>query len=324
MKVWKLAVLLVFLVGLPLGAEAKAADEQKAVLVTGASSGIGLKITEHLAAAGHFVYAGARKEKDLKALNEIPNVQSIRLDVTSQDEIAAAVETITQAGRGLYAVVNNAGVAIVGPMVEVEEDDFHFQMNVNVYGPYRVTKAFAPLIVESQGRFTTIGSIAGTLSPANLGAYSMSKHAMEAFTDALAAEMAPLGVDVNVVEPGNYKSKISASAFTRMVSEKEAAGEALTEGQAAMKSRGPDDRSRFKEPDEVAEAVLHALFSETPKRRYMVVPNEAEATYTINKAVTELVQLNADQPYTFDRAKLIEMLDEAMARTAGTSPEDSP
>ena len=95
--------------------------KQKAVLVTGASTGIGRNIPERLASEGYFVYAGARKEKDLEALNQIENVQSIRLDVTVQEEIDAAVATVTDAGRGLYGVVNNAGVAVIGPMIEVKE-----------------------------------------------------------------------------------------------------------------------------------------------------------------------------------------------------------
>ena len=156
---------------------------QKAVLVTGASTGIGRKITERLAAQGYFVYAGARKEADLAELDAIENVQSVRLDVTKPDEIAAAVKTITEANRGLYALVNNAGVAVSGPMMQSKDEDFQYVMDVNVYGPYRVTKAFAPLIVESQGRITTISSISGILSGPTLGIYSMSKHAMEAFGD---------------------------------------------------------------------------------------------------------------------------------------------
>ncbi len=307
-----LSIISAVLVVAPVAMAADVQEDQKAILVTGASSGIGLKVTQDLAAAGHFVYAGARKEKDLKALNEIPNVQSIRLDVTVQSEIDAAVAIVTAEGRGLYGLVNNAGVAIVGPMMDVSDDDFHFQMNVNVYGPFRVTKAFAPLIVASQGRITTIGSIAGTVSPAGLGPYCMSKHAMEAFTDALAAEMEPQGVVVNIVEPGNYKSKISASAFNRMVTEKVAAGVELTEAQKAMQDRGSNDRSQFKDPDEVSDAVMLALFDENSKLRYMVVPNQGEAAFTIGKAVQELVQLNEDQPYSYDREGLIKLLDEAM------------
>jgi NAD(P)-dependent dehydrogenase (short-subunit alcohol dehydrogenase family) len=130
---------------------------QKAVLVTGASSGLGRSMTEMMAAQGYFVYAGARKDKDMEELNVIENVQAVRLDVTRQDEIVAAVKTITDAGRGLYGLVNNAGVLVLQPLIEISEEDFNFQMDVNVYGPYRVTRAFAPLIIESRGRIAISG-----------------------------------------------------------------------------------------------------------------------------------------------------------------------
>jgi NAD(P)-dependent dehydrogenase (short-subunit alcohol dehydrogenase family) len=270
--------------------------QQRAVLVTGASTGIGRKITERLAAEGWFVYAGARKEADLAELDAIENVDSLRLDVTRPDEIAAAVETITKAGRGLYGVVNNAGVAIAGPLLQTKEEDFDFLFDVNVYGPYRITKAFAPLVIASKGRITNIGSISGTLSAKDLAAYSMSKHAIEAFTDSLAAELAPQDVKVIVIEPGNYNSDIGKSAEKRS-------------GSTTRLS----DRSKYKEPDEVAAAVLQALSAATPKRRYMVVPNQTEAEWTIRKQIEELVQLNEKQPYSYDRKALIEMLDAALA-----------
>src|SRR5687767_3929566 len=89
--------------------EASSAETTQAVLVTGASTGIGRKITEHLAAKGYFVYAGARKQADLEALNALENVQALRLDVTKQEDIDAALATVTKGGRGLHGLVNNAG-----------------------------------------------------------------------------------------------------------------------------------------------------------------------------------------------------------------------
>jgi len=183
------------------------------------------------------------------------------------------------------------------------------QMDVNVYGPFRITKAFAPLVIAEQGRFTTIGSIAGTATWPGLSAYSMTKHAMEAFTDAFAAEMASQNVIVNIVEPGNYKSRISASLQQRAIDQLIASGAQLSEEQQAFVDSPLNDRSQYKDPDEVAAAVMLALFAENPKLRYMVVPNEGEAKMTIGKAMREMVELNADQPYTYDRAALIEMLD---------------
>ena len=276
--------------------------------MTGASTGIGRKITERLAADGYFVYAGARKEEDLKALGAIKNVQAIHLDVTQPADIAAAVETISKGGRGLYGLVNNAGVATVGTIADMSAEEFDLVMNVNAYGPVRMIKAFEPVLISQKGRIINIGSISGILASKNLPAYSMSKHAIEALTDSLAVQLAPLGVQVSVVEPGNYNSNISKNALARIGAQS-----------AAANSQGYQlraDRSIYKESDEVAVAVEHALFDPNPKRRYMVVPNQEEAEITIRKQIEQLVQLNENQPYRYDRAALIKMLDEALAQAS--------
>jgi len=305
--------------GSPTGAPVDASQEpasapRRAVLVTGASTGLGRATAELLAAKGYFVYAGARKEADLVALNAIANVQAIRLDVTKQADIDAAVKTVRDAGRGLYAVINNAGVGVVGPLIELSEDDLKFQFDVNVYGPYRVTKAFAPMLIESKGRVSTTGSISGTLAWPMGGAYSMSKHAMEAYTDTLATELEPFGVQVSIVDPGNYRSEIFASLRQRMLANGYTTEGSLFKAQMdRMLEVSAGDQSDEKEPTEVAEAFLHAISDEHPKRRYMVVPQREQAEITIKAALVRAVQLNADQPYEFDRETLIKMLDEALA-----------
>jgi len=288
------------------------ASGQKAVLVTGASTGIGRKITEVLAANGYFVYAGARKQKDLDALNEIANVQSIRLDVTIQEEIDAAVETVREGGRGLYGLVNNAGVGTAGPLIEVDEKDVKWLFDVNIFGVFRITQAFAPLIIEGKGRITTIGSIAGILSGPFYGPYSMSKHAIEAYTDALAAEMERFDVQVSVIEPGNYRSQISKSGRERMGGMNDAKEKSPYAEDYRRRLEGSADRSQYKDPDEVADAAMHALFDADPKLRYMVVPNREEAAWTIGRAMQKMVQLNEGQEHSFSRNELIAMLDKAI------------
>jgi len=279
----------------------------KAVLVTGASTGIGRKITERLAADGYFVYATARKPEDLKALATLKDVQALPLDVTHPDDIATVVATITKAGRGLYGLVNNAGIATVGSIADMKLEEYELVMNVNAAGPVRMIKALEPLIIEQKGRIINIGSISGILASPNLPAYSMSKHAIEALTDSLAGQVDAVGVRVSVVEPGNYDSEIGKSALARMGADSAAA---RATGLAANA-----DRSKFKQPDEVAAAVEQALSEPEPKRRYMVVPNQEEAERTIRKQVEQLVQLNEGQPYTYDRAALVKMLDEALAKS---------
>jgi len=267
------------------------------VLVTGASSGIGRNITERLAGNGHIVYATARKAEDLEALNSIDNVQAIRLDVTSQDDVDAAVETVVSKGKGLHAIVNNAGVAVIDTMTQVAEADIDFVFGANIYGPYRVTKAFAPMLLEYGGRIATIGSISGFCSGSNDGVYAMSKFAMEAFTDALADELEPQGVKVSVIEPGSFSSPI-----WRKVAEHGA--------------EGGDDLIAFgaeqPEPDAVSAAVEHALFSDQPKRRYMVTPDQEQAGGTLQHAIRRVAELNHDHEFSYSREQLVEMLYEAL------------
>ena len=273
----------------------------KAVLVTGASTGIGRKIAERLAADGYFVYATARKPEDLKALGGIKNVQALSLDVTHPEEISAAVATISKAGRGLYGLVNNAGIGTAGTLADMKLEEYQLVMDVNATGPIRMIRAFEPLITEQKGRIINIGSISGILASQNLAAYAMSKHAIEALTDSLADQLSASGVKVSVVEPGNYNSAITKNAFTRM-----GVDSAAAHGFNA-------DRSKYKDPDEVAAAVEQALSEPQPKRRYMVVPNQQEAEITIRKQIEQLVQLNEGQPYTYDRTALVKMLDESLA-----------
>lgn len=308
-----LAALFLLAVATPVVADSQAQESaQKAVLVTGASSGIGRRVTELLAAQGYFVYAGARSQQDLDALDALDNVEAVRLDVTVQDEIDAAVETVRKGGRGLHGLVNNAGVATLGPLIETDIGELQWLFDVNVYGVYRVTQAFAPLIIEAQGRIINISSISGVLDWPMGGLYTMSKHAIEAYNDTLALELARFGVNVSAIEPGNFKSDITASARARMAQSGVQRPDTRYAEEWAGAADRPDDRGQFKEPDEVAAAVLHALFDSNPKPRYLVVPNQEEAQRTIGEAIKELIELNERQPYSYSREQLIEMIDAAM------------
>lgn len=302
-------------------ARAETSPEQKAVLVTGASSGVGRVTAEALAAKGYFVYAGARKDADLAELDAIENIQAVRLDVNQQEQIDAAVKTIREAGRALYGLVNNAGVLVVSPLIDITEADFHYQMNANIYGVYRITKAFAPLIIESKGRISVIGSISGTLSDATWGPYSMTKHAMEAYADALADEMKQFEVSVSLIQPGAYRSSIGSSALDRMEQQDQSAADSQFKRQM---NESINWLNRFEkdhgDPAEVAEVVMQSLFDDHPKPRYLIVPNQEQAYWTINRAIERMVEQNSDQKFSYDRAELIEMLDAALAKQAGKNP----
>ena len=316
MKSWIGLTLTIFILLLSSNAIAtkNAATEQKAVLVTGATSGIGLRITEHLSQQGYFVYAGARKDADMKRLNTIKNVQAVRLDVNKPKQIKAAVKTIEEAGRGLYGLVNNAGVVVLSPLIETKEEDLEFLMQVNLYGPYRITKAFAPLIIKQKGRITTISSISGILSGRLFGPYSMSKHAIEAFSDSLAVEMAKFEVKVSVVEPGNFESKIGDSFIKRFEKNSSRKDNTLFQKEWDGMLSYFKDRKKAADPIAVAQAVEHALFDDQPKMRYMVVPNQREGDMTLRKAMSELVQLNQQHAHSIDREAMIRLLDEELGK----------
>jgi len=303
------------LLAAPLCASAQPSEPttSKAVLVTGASSGIGRKITEHLAADGYFVYATARKEEDLKALGAIKNVQPLRLDVTQPADIAAAVDAVTKGGRGLYGLVNNAGVATFGTIATMRMEEFDLTMKVNVYGPVMMIKAFTPLIVAEKGRIVNIGSPSGITDGGgpDIAAYVMSKHAIEGLTDSLVLQLGPLGVQVSAVEPGAYRSDMDRNMLAR-----------LTEDEKAnmLKVWGPPDPMMFPEPDEVAIAVKQALSEPNPKRRYLAIPRNAKDRINsrlperlVRYQMKQLVRWNEGHAYTLDRETLIKMLDEALA-----------
>ena len=291
-------------------------SHQKAVLVTGSNSGLGLRMTQELSKNGFFVYAGVLHKDEMKAMNAMDNVTAVQFDVRNQQEIDAAVKFVKEQGRGLYGLINNAGVAVFGPMIELPVEQLQYQMDVNVFGPFRVTQAFAPMIIESKGRIATTGSIAGILSSSMYGAYSMSKHAIEAYTDALSSEMTRFGVSVHVIEPGNYASNIG-NAANKLMSDthywtddsqykKERDGMVVRLTQV---EKGPD-------PIDVAMAALDIMQSDMPKNRYMVTATVGQADATVRRQISKMLELNDGQVHQFDRARLIEMLDEEIAKVS--------
>jgi len=323
------AILAVLLLLSPASADHHVGN-QKAVLITGATTGIGRVTAEQLAAAGFFVYAGARKDADLDELNKIDNMMAVRIDVTKQEQIDAAVKLIKEQGRGLWGLVNNAGVNVVAPMIEAKESDFDFLFDVNVFGVFRVTKAFAPMIIESKGRIVNISSISGVLSGGGYGMYAGSKHALEAMTDALADELSDFGVHVSAVNPGNFASEIGLTRCKRLLEDKSAGDWGLFEDRrqemlseckerldAGVKNEGTP-------PDAVARAVEQALFGENPRDRYLVVPRQVEAGWTIAKAIEEMLALNVGHEYSYTRDEIFQLIDAMWPYASGEKSWDDP
>ncbi|MDT9600765.1 SDR family NAD(P)-dependent oxidoreductase [Sphingosinicella rhizophila] len=296
---------------------AQAPAKQKAVLVTGASSGIGLAITKLLASRGFYVYATARKDEDIARLEAMDNVSGLRLDVTKQAEVDAAVKFVQAQGRGLYGVINNAGVASVAELTKTSDEDILWQHDINVLGPLRVNRAFYPMLKDSKGRTAIIGSLSAFIMGPQGGGYGMTKAAIEAYGETLALETAADGVSVAVIDPGSFKSKAREKVFRRMLTGDGDSEEPLTPEQQKIIDDVQTREAQRKEPTEVADAVLHFLTSEKPHLHYMVAQSEESANMIVRAVIDRALQLNASQTaYTLSRDELHKMLDEILAEQA--------
>jgi NAD(P)-dependent dehydrogenase (short-subunit alcohol dehydrogenase family) len=256
----------------------------KAVVITGASTGIGKVTALRLSQAGFAVFAGVRKEADAEALKREMKVTPILLDVTNETHIRDAV-TLMQAAvgdAGLYGLVNNAGIAVAGPLEFLQLSDIRRQFEINVFAQLAVTQAFLPLLRQATGRIVMMSSIAGRFASPLVGPYCASKFALEGFSDALRRELAPWKLQVSLIEPGRVqtpiwdKSVVAADDVAKTLPAQAqtlygAAMNKLREGAMTATTRGVA-------ADEVAKAVEHALVSDRPKIRYIVGPDAKQAT----------------------------------------------
>jgi NAD(P)-dependent dehydrogenase (short-subunit alcohol dehydrogenase family) len=182
-------------------------ETSELALVTGASTGMGAATARELAARGYHVLAGVRREVDGHEL-ESTNIRPVILDITRSEQIADVAALIEADGRPLRAVVNNAGIAVNAPVEVLPIEDWRRQFDVNFFGHIEVTQAVLPALLKSRGRVVMISSIGGRLAQPTYGAYSGSKFALEAVSDALRRELAPHGVQVVVVEPGAVRTEM--------------------------------------------------------------------------------------------------------------------
>ncbi len=241
----------------------------RSVLVTGASSGIGLASALRLARSGWRVFGGVRTEDDADALRT-QGIEPLRLDVTDPDEIAAAAEAV---GSELDGLVANAGIAVAAPLELVPLEELRRQLEVNVVGQVAVAQAFLPGLRRSRGRMVLMGSIGGRSALPFLGPYAASKHALEAFADVLRVELQPFGVAVSIVEPASVSTAIWAKGAAHADAMRESMPSDRSELYAARIAKFRDvalKRGPGVDADVVAKAVEHALTATRPKARYLV------------------------------------------------------
>jgi NAD(P)-dependent dehydrogenase (short-subunit alcohol dehydrogenase family) len=301
-------------------------ETTRSVLVTGASSGIGNCVARYLAERGCLVYGTVRSDGAADELRKTDNVVPLGCDVTKPSEIAAAVRAVTSAGHGLYGLVNNAGLGDLGMLSTWTDEEMLRIFDVNVFGPHRMTNAFLPLLLAAHGRNVNIGSQGWILSKKYYGPYTMTKHAIEAYTETLRVELEPYGVLASVVQPGGIATNIGAASrdgtvarfrraqppfreeaeqilgfLTAPPPEVAASGEVSAEEESES-SRKPSS------PGIVAEAVYDALFSPAPKLHYLV-GTKWEGDRVLNALTAKLLDENDNPKHSYSRDELVALLD---------------
>lgn len=267
------------------------AEQQKAVVVTGVSTGIGWGATKVMTQAGYRVFGSVRKDADAKRLqNEFgANFTPLVFDVTDEKAVKASVATVRSGlgGRKLFGLVNNAGISVVGPLIHLATDEFRKQLEVNLTGVVISTQAFAPLLgvdqslTGSPGRIINISSVGGRNATPFLTPYNVSKFGLEGLTEGLRREFILFGIDVISIAPGAVATAIwekgEQADFTPY--EKSVYAPMLLQLKALAGQQG----ARGLKPEFLGQKILHALTTARPKVRYVVTP-EPFLNFVLNTA----------------------------------------
>ncbi len=248
------------------------------VVVTGTSTGIGRSCALYLSRLGFKVFAAVRKETDGDSINEASSgkIKPVLMDLLDHESIRAGAKKVEDelGGQGLSGLVNNAGIAVAGPLEVLPLARLEEQLKVNVVGQVAVTQAFLPLLRRGKGRVINIGSDNGKAAWPYLGAYCASKHAIEALSDSLRMELMPWGIKVILIEPGSIKTAIwgkSKSDADALVSGMSEEGKKLYGHVIPMLYKVSDLMEKTGiEPESVASVAALALTSSHPRARYVV------------------------------------------------------
>jgi NAD(P)-dependent dehydrogenase (short-subunit alcohol dehydrogenase family) len=250
----------------------------KSALITGASTGIGRAAALRLDARGWRVFAGVRREEDASSLREAGSarLEPLMLDITAAGQIAAAAERIgAETGLGgLDGLVNNAGIAVPGPLETLPIEDFKRQIEVNLTAQVAVTQVMLPAIRTARGRIVFITSIGGLMAFPMFGAYHAAKFGLEAVGDVFRQELRPWGISVSVVEPGSIATPI----WERGDAEADAIGGRARDGHSDLYGEAMDTYrevarktgARGIPPQKVAARIEHALSARRPRTRYLI------------------------------------------------------
>lgn len=249
----------------------------RAVLISGCSTGIGRAAALRLDAAGWRVFAGVRKEPDASSLADAASDRLVPLilDVADGASIELAAEHVAaETPDGLHGLVNNAGIAVSGPLEFIPLEDFRRQLEVNLTGPVAMIQATLPALRRAPGRILNVTSIGGLVTTPFFAPYCASKFGLEAVSDSLRVELRPWGIETIAIEPGSIATEIWAGGrklFEEMSERMPARAFELYE--KAMRSTAKasaETGERGIPPERVAETIERALTASRPKARYLV------------------------------------------------------
>lgn len=258
-------------------------QSKNVIIVTGASTGIGLATAQYLARRGYTVFGSVRKARAGEQFAHYPNLKPLLMDVTDETSVQNALQQVRSSLQGsdeVVGLVNNAGIAVSGPLAHVPLEAVRKQFEVNVIGLLGVTQAFLPLLQSGRtpGRIVNISSVAGRIATPFLGPYAASKHAVEALSDALRRELMPFGVKVIVIQPGPIATPIWDKGADESIKlyKHTPYGTLLYGLQKYFVSKGKTGLP----PEAVARIVLHVLTITTPRTRYLVTQGKLEAYFS--------------------------------------------
>ncbi len=248
--------------------------EQKTILITGCSSGIGRYCAISLHKKGYRVFASARKAEDVAQLQAL-GLTALELDLTSSDSIKSAVEQIfSMTGHQLFALFNNAGFGQPGAVEDISRDAIRAQFETNVFGTLELTNAVLPIMrQQGYGRIIQNSSVLGIISLPFRGAYNASKHALEGLTDTLRLELNATAIKISLIEPGPITSNFRANAYQQFLNNIDATHSPFRALYASLSKRLSNnltDPPFTLGPEAVEKALLHALEAKQPKARYYV------------------------------------------------------
>ena len=253
-------------------------NTNKVWFITGSNSGFGRSLTEAVLAKGDKVVATTRHPEEIEDLVKqyTDTVKVVRLDITDKEEIGKAIDTALQTFGQIDVLVNNAGFGTLGAVEEISDDKVRYQFEVNCFGTLNLTKAMLPHFRQRKsGHILNVSSVGGFTSFPGTGIYCATKFALEGYSEALAKEIAPLGIKLTLIEPGAFRTEFAGDSLAtpdEQIDDYEETAHKFVNMQSEMSGEQPGD------PDKAAQAMIKVVESDNPPMRLVLGEDALEAT----------------------------------------------